>query len=97
VVHGLMAGEFIMRFCLYCHAIGICTETPAYIIFNSVETHDEGRVIVFDDSRNHRAFCYGDDERIVLILDLERPESLPKGTATGKNIVIIGTTGCLHT
>ena len=48
-----------------------------------METHDEGRVIVFDDSRNHRAFCYGDDDRIVLILDLERSDSLPKGTATG--------------
>ena len=52
-------------------------------VHGSVETHHERRVLVFDDSRNHRAFCYGNDERIVLILDLERPESLPIGTATG--------------
>lgn len=65
-----------------------------FILFNlggtaylgcSVETHDEGRVIVFDDSRNHRAFCYGDYDRIVLILDLERSGLLPRGTATGKS------------
>lgn len=56
-----------------------------YMIPCSVETHDEGRVIVFDDSRNHRAFCYGDNERVVLILDLERPDTLPKGTATGES------------
>ena len=54
------------------------------LFYFSVETHEEGVVVVFDDSRNHRAFCYGEDERIVLILDLERPDSLPKGTATGK-------------
>jgi len=53
------------------------------LFYFSVETHEEGVVVVFDDSRNHRAFCYGEDERIVLILDLERPDSLPKGTATG--------------
>lgn len=65
----------------------LCTKYMSHIpcfIYCSVESHEEGRAIVFDDSRNHRAFCYGEDERIVLILDLERPDSLPKGTATGK-------------
>eukprot|EP00585_Thalassiosira_rotula_P006658 CAMPEP_0196135214 /NCGR_PEP_ID=MMETSP0910-20130528/3934_1 /TAXON_ID=49265 /ORGANISM="Thalassiosira rotula, Strain GSO102" /LENGTH=682 /DNA_ID=CAMNT_0041395325 /DNA_START=153 /DNA_END=2201 /DNA_ORIENTATION=+ len=48
-----------------------------------VETHEEGRVISFDDSKVHRAFNYSEEERIVLILDLLRPEGLPMGTATG--------------
>ena len=52
-----------------------------------VETHDEGRVICFDDSKVHRAFNYSEEERIVLIVDLERncsgPLQLPVGTATG--------------
>jgi hypothetical protein len=49
-----------------------------------VETHAEGRPVVFDDSKTHRAFNYCDgEERIVLILDLARPSALPVGTATG--------------
>ena len=48
-----------------------------------VETHDEGRVVCFDDSKVHRAFNYSDEERIVLIIDLARPDGLPMGTATG--------------
>jgi hypothetical protein len=49
-----------------------------------VETHENERVISFDDSKTHRAFNYSDEERIVLIIDLARPEKLfPKGTSTG--------------
>ena len=48
-----------------------------------VETHEEGRVICFDDSKVHRAFNYSNEERVVLIIDLARPEGLPLGTATG--------------
>ena len=48
-----------------------------------VETHEEGSVISFDDSKVHRAFNYSDEDRIVLIIDLARPQGLPMGTATG--------------
>ena len=49
-----------------------------------VETHEDGRIISFDDSKTHRAFNYTEEERIVLIVDLERPlEKFPVGTATG--------------
>ena len=48
-----------------------------------VETHTEGRFLCFDDSKVHRAFNYSRQERIVLILDLARPDNLPLGTATG--------------
>jgi len=48
-----------------------------------VETHEEGRVICFDDSKVHRAFNYSDEDRIVLIVDLLRPKGLPMGTAVG--------------
>ncbi len=50
-----------------------------------VETHEEGRIVCFDDSKTHRAFNYSDEERIVLIIDLERPTDLsfPGGTASG--------------
>jgi hypothetical protein len=48
-----------------------------------IETHEEGRLLCFDDSKVHRAFNYSKGERIVLILDLARPNNLPLGTATG--------------
>ena len=46
-----------------------------------VETHAMGRPLLFDDSKIHRAFNYSDGNRIVLIVDLARPERLPLGTA----------------
>lgn len=49
-----------------------------------VESHAAGRIISFDDSKTHRAFNYSDEERVVLIVDLARPEhDFPLGTATG--------------
>ncbi|KAK1744756.1 aspartyl/asparaginyl beta-hydroxylase [Skeletonema marinoi] len=49
-----------------------------------VETQDAGRIVCFDDSKVHRAFNYSEtEERIVLIIDLERPSNLPRGTAKG--------------
>lgn len=49
-----------------------------------VETQDVGSIICFDDSKVHRAFNYSQtEERVVLIVDLERPSYLPRGTAKG--------------
>lgn len=49
-----------------------------------VETHQVGRPLLFDDSKIHRAFNYHSTEsRIVLIVDLARPSTLPPGTAVG--------------
>lgn len=45
-----------------------------------------GQILVFDDSKSHYAFNYAtnaSDERIVLIVDMERPSSIPLGTAKG--------------
>lgn len=49
-----------------------------------IRIHQEGIVQVFDDSKVHRAFNYNStDERVVLIIDLARPPTLPLGTAVG--------------
>lgn len=48
-----------------------------------VETHVHGRPLLFDDSKIHRAFNYSSKTRIVLIVDLARPDHLPTGYATG--------------
>jgi aspartyl/asparaginyl beta-hydroxylase (cupin superfamily) len=49
-----------------------------------VRIHQEGIIQAFDDSKVHRAFNYNStEERIVLIIDLARPPTLPIGTAIG--------------
>jgi len=49
-----------------------------------IETQDVGRIVCFDDSKVHRAYNYSEtEERVVLIIDLERPSNLPQGTARG--------------
>jgi hypothetical protein len=50
-----------------------------------VETHAVGRPLLFDDSKIHRAFNYSNDARIVLIVDLARPDHLPSGYAEGSH------------
>ncbi|KAL3806432.1 hypothetical protein ACHAXA_009630 [Cyclostephanos tholiformis] len=61
------------------YSVGLCGTW----VDGCVETHEEGSIICFDDSKVHRAFNYSEDERIVLIIDLARPQNLPIGTATG--------------
>jgi len=44
-------------------------------------TMKEDDVVVFDDSKTHYAENNGSKDRIVLILDIERPEYVEKGTS----------------
>jgi hypothetical protein len=48
-----------------------------------VEFHTPDNILIFDDSKIHRAFNYSTEARIVLIVDLVRPHHWPKGTAVG--------------
>jgi Aspartyl/Asparaginyl beta-hydroxylase len=48
-----------------------------------VQTLAPNELVCFDDSKMHWAFNYDAQERVVLILDFERPPGLPPGTATG--------------
>jgi len=48
-----------------------------------VEYHKTRHINVFDDSKRHKAFNETDEERLVLIIDLERPADIPPGTAKG--------------
>lgn len=43
----------------------------------------EGEILVFDDSKPHRAYNDSDGERIVLIIDVLRPRHIAPGTAKG--------------
>lgn len=46
-----------------------------------IKYHEKGTIICFDDSKDHLAFNFTKEDRVVLIFDIERPAHLPKGTA----------------
>lgn len=47
-----------------------------------MELHQEGAIIVFDDSHSHKAFnTSATEDRIILLFDLMRPEGVPFGVA----------------
>lgn len=48
-----------------------------------VRRHAEGEIIVFDDSKLHKAFNHATRDRLVLIVDILRPPGVPLGTAEG--------------
>lgn len=48
-----------------------------------IEFHKERDFLVFDDSKFHKAFNASDEDRIILIFDLIRPDHIPRGLATG--------------
>lgn len=51
-----------------------------------LQYHKQGQIIVFDDSKPHRAFNLSESEsRTVLIVDLVRPDYIPLGTASGQH------------
>jgi len=64
---------------LRCH-YGIKVPDLCYIyVENDKQQMKNNEIIVFDDSKTHYAENLGDDDRIVLILDIERPDFIEKG------------------
>lgn len=58
--------------------------TCGVMVEGKVQWHEEGKIIVFDDSKAHSAFNNHETEsRTVLIFDIARPEGLGEGEATG--------------
>jgi ornithine lipid ester-linked acyl 2-hydroxylase len=70
---------------LRCH-YGIIVPDDCYIYVES-ETQQmlKNEIIVFDDSKTHSAGNFSNDERIVLILDIERPDFVEKGKSECKD------------
>ena len=58
---------------------------------NEITEMRENEIIVFDDSKIHYAENNGNQDRIVLILDIDRPHYIEKGKSSVKN-----TTELLH-
>lgn len=56
------------------------------VVADTVQYHQEGEFITFDDSLVHHAFNTSNyHDRIVLILDIARPRAAPQGMAEGRN------------
>lgn len=54
------------------------------VVGDEIRSHHKTEFVVFDDSQTHAAFNHDEDQnRIVLIFDLLRPEGLPEGQADG--------------
>ena len=54
------------------------------IVESEIRFHQRGKLLVFDDSKEHSAFNnHARQPRYVLIFDVVRPPGLPLGTATG--------------
>jgi aspartyl/asparaginyl beta-hydroxylase (cupin superfamily) len=48
---------------------------------NFVVLHKTAEWLVFDDAKMHSSYNFSDKDRIVIILDMERPSYIPKGTS----------------
>jgi len=67
----------------------ICVNVPddsscGLWVDEEVQLHKPGEILVFDDSKRHKAFNeHPDKARVVLIVDILRPSNIPLGTARG--------------
>ncbi len=59
---------------LTCHLPLIVPPSCGFRVGNEVRQWEEGKVLVFDDSIEHEAWNEGDEDRVVLIFDIARPE-----------------------
>jgi len=79
----------LSNYVLRCH---LCLDIPnednscGLLVSGDVQYHKQNQIIVFDDSKSHRAFNNSDGlSRTVLIIDMARPPTIPLGTATGSH------------
>jgi ornithine lipid ester-linked acyl 2-hydroxylase len=47
-----------------------------------IKYHETEKWLSFDDSKNHSAFNKSDEDRIVLIIDMVRPDTIKRGDST---------------
>ena len=58
----------------------------AIVVDNDKRYHQEHKWLSFDDSKEHFAYNFSDSDRIVLIIDIERPACIKIGTSDSKDI-----------
>jgi beta-hydroxylase len=67
---------------LRCHFGLQVPENCGCVCDNWVIPHKNGEWLVFDDSKMHSSFNFSNEHRIILIVDMDRPKHIPKGTST---------------
>lgn len=72
----------LSNYVLRCH-YGVLSNDDCYIVVeNEKRKILENEIVVFDDSKQHYAINHGNNDRIVLLLDIERPNHVEKGRST---------------
>jgi len=62
---------------------GLIIPDNCYVKVNDeIQYHQNDKWMVFDDSETHMAENQSDKDRLVLIIDISRPNHIPKGTST---------------
>jgi beta-hydroxylase len=64
---------------LRCHYGLEVPEKCGCVCDNWVVLHENNKWLVFDDAKMHSSYNYSDKDRIILIIDMERPKEVPKG------------------
>ena len=69
----------LSNYILRCHLGIIVPRMSNLYCDNKKEKQEEGKWIIFDDSKEHYADNLGDSDRIVLLLDIKRPSNVEIG------------------
>lgn len=75
---------FVVNGMLRCHYGLIIPEKCGFIIENWIEYHNNDKWLTVDISKTHTTFNKSDKDRYVLIIDFERPSSIPRGDSKVK-------------
>jgi beta-hydroxylase len=69
------------NYVIRCH-YGIIVPTSCYVVVENIKQyHKQNDWLAFDDSKEHYAVNQSDSDRIILILDIERPSNIKIGTS----------------
>jgi len=66
---------------LRCHYGIDVPENCGCVCDNFVVLHKTGEWLVFDDAKMHSSYNYSKEDRIIIIIDMERPSHVAKGTS----------------
>lgn len=67
---------------LRCHYGLIVPHDNGCVCDNWVVLHKNGEWLVFDDSKMHSSYNFSDEDRIIIIVDMERPSHIAPGIST---------------
>ncbi len=66
---------------LRCHFGLIVPQNCGIWVEGEIQEQRAGEIIVFDDSKEHSAYNKSSEERVVLLMDLQRPADIPRGNS----------------